>query len=372
MVVGIAGVGCGYLFKEWGCVLALTACGDALVVDHLRQREAAGDEGKCGCRLGVFCVVEAGEAEVEAGFESYAVIGLDLCERGGGCIVLACGVLLLAEGKKRRGVVWRLGDCGLQALQTLLFRRGRGTADVVLEGAEAHAARGCEECLLGHREVRVHLLRDLPGDGVFYIEEPWQLTRIEQRRGHLQLVYVQYLRLYFDMAGGCAGVGDMIAADDDEVSIERLGDADGGGSTRLEARGQAEVVERILAVIAADGEEAGGGEALVESVRERVADPVQVGLAGAVVEGKDEDEAAAGLADVGSGGEAEGAAVGSGVGACACSEVEVRGLVCCCVGVLAWARAIGFGASAASITASERSLRVGLEIRLCVVLTTIG
>ena len=70
----------------------------------------------------------------------------------------------------------------------------------------------------------------------------------------------------------------------------------------LKPGGQAEVVERVLAVVAADGEEARGGEALVEGVGERVADPVEVGLAGAVVEGEDEDETAAGLADVGCGG----------------------------------------------------------------------
>ena len=61
------------------------------------------------------------------------------------------------------------------------------------------------------------------------------------------------------------------------------------------------MIERVLAVVAANGEEAGGGEALVERVREGIADPVQVGLAGAVVEGEDEDEAAAGLANVGGG-----------------------------------------------------------------------
>ena len=96
---------------------------------------------------------------------------------------------------------------------------------------------------------------------------------------------------------------DGEAADDDEVGVEGLGDADGGGAGGSEVGGKAEVVERVLAVVAGDGEEAGGGEALVEGVGEGVADPGEIGLAGAVVEGKDEDEAAAGLGD-GSGSDA--------------------------------------------------------------------
>ncbi len=55
------------------------------------------------------------------------------------------------------------------------------------------------------------------------------------------------------------------------------------------------MVEGEDAVVAGDGEEAGGVEALVEGVGEGVADPVEVGIAGAVVEGEDEDDAAAGL-----------------------------------------------------------------------------
>ena len=107
----------------------------------------------------------------------------------------------------------------------------------------------------------------------------------------LQLVDVEDLRL-----DGDAAVADGVAADDDEVGVEGLGDADGGGAGGLEVDGKAEVVERVLAVVAGDGEEAGGGEALVEGVGEGVADPGEVGLAGAVVEGQDEDDAADGSA----------------------------------------------------------------------------
>jgi hypothetical protein len=61
------------------------------------------------------------------------------------------------------------------------------------------------------------------------------------------------------------------------------------------------MIERVLAVVAANGKEAGGGEALVERIGEGVADPVEVGLAGAVVKREDQDEPSTGLANVGGG-----------------------------------------------------------------------
>ena len=56
--------------------------------------------------------------------------------------------------------------------------------------------------------------------------------------------------------------------------------------------GQPQVVERVLAVVAGDGLEAGGAEALVEGVGEGVADPGEGWVAGAIVEGENEDDAA--------------------------------------------------------------------------------
>jgi hypothetical protein len=106
---------------------------------------------------------------------------------------------------------------------------------------------------------------------------------------HREVVDVEDLGL-----DGDAGLIDGVAADDDEVCVEGLGDANGGGTRGLEVDGEAEVVESVLAVVAGDGEEAGGGETLVQGVREGVADPVQVGLAGAVVEREDQDYAATG------------------------------------------------------------------------------
>ena len=107
--------------------------------------------------------------------------------------------------------------------------------------------------------------------------------------GHAQVVDLEDLGL-----DGDSSVGDVVAADDDVVGVEGLGDADGGSAGGTEVGREAEVIERVLAVVAGDGEEACGGEPLIESVGEGLADPCEVGLAGAIVEGKDENDSTGG------------------------------------------------------------------------------
>jgi len=94
---------------------------------------------------------------------------------------------------------------------------------------------------------------------------------------------------------GDATVIDGVAAYDDKVGVEGLGDADGGRAGGSEVNGKAEVVESKLPIVASDCQEPYRAQALVEGVGKRVADPGEVGLAGAIVEGEDEDNAASGL-----------------------------------------------------------------------------
>ncbi len=135
----------------------------------------------------------------------------------------------------------------------------------------------------------IDLPGDLPCDGVLDVEEAGEFAGVGDRLRELQLIDLEDLGLDGDPA-----VVHGVAADDDEVGIEGLGDADGGCARGSEVDGKAEVVESVLAVVAGDGEEPDGGEALVEGVGKGVADPGEVGLAGAVVEGKDKDDATAG------------------------------------------------------------------------------
>jgi hypothetical protein len=83
---------------------------------------------------------------------------------------------------------------------------------------------------------------------------------------------------------------NRVAAYDDKVSIEGLGDANRGRSGRLEVDRQPEMIESILAVVPRDGQKSCGGQSLIQGVREGVADPGEVGLPGAVVERKHEHD----------------------------------------------------------------------------------
>jgi hypothetical protein len=59
----------------------------------------------------------------------------------------------------------------------------------------------------------------------------------------------------------------------------------------MEVGGKAEMVESILTVIPRDGQKAGRGEAFVECVRKRIADPAEVLLPGVIFKGKDQNNA---------------------------------------------------------------------------------
>jgi hypothetical protein len=214
-------------------------------------------------------------------------------------VVVAVGILRFAESEERGGVVWGDLNGGLEALDLVVKVGGADAADVVLEGAEGDALGGGEEGLLGYVEVWIDLAGDLPGDGVFDVEEALEFAGVGEGLRHAELIDVEDLGLDGDTV-----LIDGVVADDDVVGVEGLGDTDGGGAGGAEVGGEAEVIERELEVVAGDGEEACGGEALVEGIGEGVADPAKVGLAGAVVEGQDEDDTA--RAGRGFGGQREG------------------------------------------------------------------
>jgi hypothetical protein len=55
------------------------------------------------------------------------------------------------------------------------------------------------------------------------------------------------------------------------------------------------MIESVLAVVAGDGQETRGGQALVKGIGKGVADPGEVSLASAVVKGEDKHYAATGI-----------------------------------------------------------------------------
>ena len=205
--------------------------------------------------------------------------------------------MCLAEGEEGGGVGGGEIDSGGETLEALGGGGGVVAADVVLEGREWDGAGGSEEGLLGDGEMGVDDARELPGNGVFGVEEAGQFGGVLDGRGELEVVNGEDLGLYGDAVARGAG-GDVVGADEYEVGVELLGDADGGGAGGFEVGGEAEMVEGEGAVVAGDGEKAGGAEALVEGVGEGVANPVEGWVAGAIFEGEDEDDAAARLGDI--------------------------------------------------------------------------
>ena len=93
-------------------------------------------------------------------------------------------------------------------------------------------------------------------------------------------------------------MGDVEAAYDDKVRVQRLRNADGGRPAGTEVLRQPQVLEGVLPVVATNSQEAGGGQPLVERVGERIADPVEIGLARSIVERQYQDQTAAGTANV--------------------------------------------------------------------------
>src|SRR5215469_441529 len=188
-------------------------------------------------------------------------------------VVVALGILSLAEREQSGGVGRRLLNGGLKALDALLWGASGDASDVVLKGAELDLTGRGEEGLLCDVEMRVDLTSDLPREGILDIEEALQFARILDLGGHAQVVHLENLGL-----SGDAAVRHVIAADDDIVGVESLGDADSRGAGGTEVSREAEMIERVLAVVAGNGEEAGRIQALVEGVGEGLADPREVGL----------------------------------------------------------------------------------------------
>jgi hypothetical protein len=98
--------------------------------------------------------------------------------------------------------------------------------------------------------VGIDLTGDLPGNGVLNVEEAGEFGGVGEWLREVELVDLEDLRL-----DGDAAVVYGVAADDDVVGVEGFGDADGGCAGGAEVDRETEVIERVLAVVAGDGEE---------------------------------------------------------------------------------------------------------------------
>ena len=97
-------------------------------------------------------------------------------------------------------------------------------------------------------------------------------------------------RLDVQNLGRCreAGPGDGVGAHDHGVGVERLRNADGSGSRWLKGLRKSQVIERVEAVGAADGQKARRFHAAIQNVGGGFADPVQIWLRRVVLKGQDQ------------------------------------------------------------------------------------
>ena len=287
--VFVGGVKGGCSLEQRNGVFALAAEGNALVVDDFGKGKAIGYEGEGGLCCRVVGGVEAGKTEVEAGFQGERIVFRNFAESCRSVGVTAICVLLLAQCKEGWSVVGRDFYGSLKAFEA--FRGGGGVspANVVFEGGQWDSAGRGDEGALGDVEMGVDGASNLPGNGVFGVEEAGKVGGVIDGWRETEIVDREGAGLNVD-----AVIGYGEAAENDEVCIKLAGDLDGGGAGRTKVGRKAKVVVGVGAIVMRDGEEAGGVEAAVESVGKAVADPVKRGVAGFVFKGEDENDATGG------------------------------------------------------------------------------
>ena len=178
---------------------------------------------------------------------------------------------------------------------TLLRRRLDEAADVVLKGVQPQAGVSGDEGLFGDRVAGLDLAGEPPGQCVEDVGQVRKVGLFVQRCIKLERGDVKQVRGCGD-AGGTYGIVHAIGAKDDVAGVKRLRQAEGAGPRGVEVGGQAEVVERVEAVGAVDGQQAGREEAAVEDFRGRGADPVDIGRRGLIVKREDQNEIVMGSA----------------------------------------------------------------------------
>src|ERR1700733_3584586 len=146
-------------------------------------------------------------------------------------------------------------------------------ANVVFEGIDTQWCVGREEGLQSDRVGGIELAGDVPGQAVERVHQALEVGRAGDGRTERESAHIENLRL-----GGKNAILQKIRADDDVIRVQGLGDADGSGAGGLKGQRQAQAVERVESVPAADAEKSGGVQAAIENVRRGFADPVQIEL----------------------------------------------------------------------------------------------
>ena len=96
------------------------------------------------------------------------------------------------------------------------------------------------------------------------------------------------------LSQNAGAVGD-VAAHNNRIGVQGLGQLDRTGARGVKTLRQPEVIQGVHAVRAAHGGEARRSKAAADNLRRGLANPLQAGLPGAVVKGQNQHDAAAAL-----------------------------------------------------------------------------
>ena len=286
LIVRIVGIGGHRLLEKGGGIQTPAAGRHALVVDHFRQRQLLADKSEGVFRLDVTAQIEISQAAIEVGLAGIGVVARQASQGGGRQLKLLVGEIGLAQSQQRGREAGVQPHRFFQVPDLFVGIGLHQPADVVLKGVHPQPGAGGDEGVAGDGELRIELLGQPPGKAVQHIEQMGHIRLFLNRRGHVQSIHFQHLGL-----GLKAGAGGRKRPYDEVVRIQRLRQANGAGAGRLKGGGQPQVVECIEPVIAADGHKSGRGQTPVQHLRNSFADPVQVRLVGAVVEGEHQQAA---------------------------------------------------------------------------------
>ena len=278
------------LAEERNAVLASAGQRDALIVENLSEGQHASHAGKCLLSVRVVAGKQQRESAEETGFEGIVgsgAVAAHFSKSRCRLLVLLARVVLASQRHPGRREPRAEHDRLIQMAQAFLLVTLGDTANVLLKGGKVQSGAGGHKSLFGNFEAGVELPRKLPGQRAEDRNQIAHLASGGNRCAHAQMGHVHQLGL-----GHNARAVGHVAAHDDRICVQRLGQLERTGARGVKALRQPQVVQRIHAVRAAHGSKARRGQSAAQNLRGGFANPLQAGLAGAVVKGQNQQYAA--------------------------------------------------------------------------------
>ena len=187
-----------------------------------------------------------------------------------------------------------MGGLGEKAGFLVGIAGGKG-ADVALHGIHLNGGMVAEEdgFRASHFVLGGEHADEVPGDAGFEEGEVAEGTGLLELGGFAKFGEVDDVDgdAEVGVEGGVGELGafDAVIAENDLAGVERFTDAENGGAGEDGAGADGEAAVDFLAIVAGEGEDAGGVEGFAEGFGGAFADPVELGGAGFVEVGEGEE-----------------------------------------------------------------------------------